>query len=53
MWREGEGKPMPAANGRFFHRFEADLQHLLAERTTKVFSSQTAAFRAKKAARAG
>src|SRR5215210_7204997 len=51
MWREGEGKPMPATNGRFFHRFEADLQHLLAKRTTKVSSNEAAGFRAKKAAR--
>src|SRR4051812_5409211 len=53
MWREGEGKPMPAPTNRFFHGFEADLQHLLAKRTAKAFSSQAAAFRAKKAARAG
>jgi hypothetical protein len=37
MWRDGEAEQMTASASRFFHRFEADLQHVRRIGSENVF----------------
>jgi hypothetical protein len=47
MWREGEDKPRARGDAWFFHRCEADLQHLLAN--DGAFPAQMTGAREKRA----